>query len=103
MHVIDRIPHSLIIGLDILQKHWLTLNIADNTMSFYHDSANVCLMKTNSGLVRVAKTTTLPPFLTIFCLSMSKRYLGGEVLSERLPNMQTLNLLGASQTEEISV
>lgn len=96
VYVVDRLPHSLIIGLDFFQKHQVTLNLADNTMSFYNDSANVCLMKTNGGLVRVAKSTTLPPFSeNILSVKVSKRYSGEEVLLEPLPDMQTLNLLGA--------
>lgn len=95
VHVVDRLPHSLIIGLDFLQKHQVTPNLADNTMSFYNDSANVCLMKTNGGLVRVAKTT-LPSFSkNILSVKVSKRYSGEEVLLVPLPDMQTLNLLGA--------
>lgn len=96
VHVVDRLPHSLIIGLDFLQKHQVTLNLADNTMSFYNDSGNVCLMKTNGGLVRVAKTTTLPLLSeNILSVKVSKRYSGDEVLLVPLLDMQTLNLLGA--------
>lgn len=96
VHVVDRLPHSLIIGLYFLQKHQVTLNLADNTMSFYNDSGNVCLMKTNGGLVRVAKTTTLPLLSeNILSVKVSKRYSGDEVLLVPLLDMQTLNLLGA--------
>lgn len=62
VHVVDRLPHSLIIGLDFFEKkHQVTLNLAENTMSFYNDSAKVNVLKTNSGLARVAKTIHLPP------------------------------------------
>mgnify|MGYP000044171637 CR=1 FL=1 len=35
VHVIDRIPHSLIIGLDILQNHFLS-NLSDPKKPFRH-------------------------------------------------------------------
>ena len=96
VHVVDRLPHSLIIGLDFLQKHQVTLNLAENTMTFYNDSAKVNVLKTNSGLARVAKTITVPPFSeNIVSVRVSKRYSGEEVLLEPTTEIQNLNILGA--------
>lgn len=50
VHVVDRLPHSLIIGLDFLKKHQVTLNLAENTMSFYNDSAKVNVLKIHPPL-----------------------------------------------------
>lgn len=86
----DRLPHSLIIGLDFMKKHQVILNLPENTMSFYNDSAKVNVLKTNSGLARVAKTIHLPPFSeNILSVRVSKRYSGEEVLLEPTTEIQT--------------
>lgn len=41
VHVVDRLPHSLIIGLDFMEKYKVNLDLANKTMPFLNQAANV--------------------------------------------------------------
>lgn len=71
----------------------MTLNLAENTMSFDNESAKVNVLKINSGL---AKIFIPPPFSkNILSVRVSTRYSGEEVLLEPTSEIQNLNILGA--------
>lgn len=97
VHVVEKLPHSLIIGLDFMKKHKVTINLANNTMTFLNDAANVFMLRSNSGIARVAKSTILPPHSeTILCVKISNRKSRETVLLEPLDNdLHNTHLLGS--------
>lgn len=80
-----------------MKKHKVTMNLANNTMSFLNDAANVFMLRSNSGIARVAKSTILPPHSeTILCFKISNRKSGETVLLEPLDNiLHNTHLLGS--------
>lgn len=97
VHVVDRLPHSLIIGLDFMEKYKVNLDLANKTMSFLNQAANVFMLKSNSGIARIAKSTTLPPHSeTILSVKVSKRNSDEEVLLEPLDDeLHSMHVLGS--------
>ena len=97
VHVVEKLPHSLIIGLDFMKEHKVTINLANNTMSFQNDAANVFMLKSNSGIARIAKSTFLPPHSeTVLCVRVSNRNSGDTVVLEPLDSeLHNLHVLGS--------
>ncbi|CAC5362518.1 unnamed protein product [Mytilus coruscus] len=59
-HVIDTLPHSLIIGVDFLETNNVTINLSRKSMEISDKCAKICSLETNSGLARCIKSCALP-------------------------------------------
>lgn len=50
VHVIDTLPHSLIVQIYIVKANNVTLNLSHNSMKSSENNAKICLLEKNSGL-----------------------------------------------------
>ena len=50
VHVIDTLPHSLIVQIYIVKANNVTLNLPHNSMKSSENNAKICLLEKNSGL-----------------------------------------------------
>ena len=98
-HVIESIPHSVIIGIDFLQANKVTINVAQNSIKFPDGTAKIGLLETNTGLVRCVESCKLPPNSeAILPVHVSRRTEGEQVLLEPTPNLVKKHLMAARCT-----
>ena len=96
VHVVDRLPHSLILGLDFMQTNKVHLHLDTNTMTIHNDHTKVNLLQTGSGLARVKDTVTLQPYMEYnIPVKISKRDTGDEVLLEPVPEIHKFHIMAA--------
>ncbi|CAC5390632.1 unnamed protein product [Mytilus coruscus] len=60
LHVIDTLPHSLIIGVDFLETNNVTINSSRKSMEISDKCARICSLEINTGLARCIKSCALP-------------------------------------------
>ncbi|CAC5362564.1 unnamed protein product [Mytilus coruscus] len=95
-HVIDTLPHSLIIGVDFLETNNVTINLSRKSMEISDKCAKICSLETNSGLARCIKSCALPANSEIVLpVHVSRRIQGEQVLLEPNPNLEKKQLMGA--------
>ncbi|CAC5416210.1 unnamed protein product [Mytilus coruscus] len=95
-HVIDTLPHSLIIGVDFLETNNVTINLSRKSMEISDKCAKICSLEINSGLARCIKSCALPANSEIVLpVHVSRRIHGEQVLLEPNPNLEKKQLMGA--------
>ena len=96
VHVIEGLPHSLIIGIDFMHANKVQLHMDTNTMTFHNNLTSVSLIQTSAGLARVYKPVTLLPNHEYnIPVKISKQFLGEEVILEPLADLQGMHIMAA--------
>ena len=102
-HVVDSIPHSVIIGIDFLQANNVTINVAQRSMNFPDSTAKISILETNTGLARCVESCKLQANSeTILPVHVSRRMEGEQVLLEPTPNLVRKKLMAARCTVTVN-
>ena len=102
LHVIESIPHSVIIGMDFLQANNVTINMAQNSIKFPDETEKIALLETNAGLARCVNSCKIPPNSeTVLPVHVSRRTEGEQVLLEPTPHLVKKNLIAARCTVSV--
>ena len=86
-HVIESIPHSVIIGMDFLQANNVAINMAQNSIKFPDETEKIALLETNSGLSRCVNSCKIPSNSETVPVHVSRCIEGKQVLLEPTPNL----------------
>ena len=95
-HVIDSLPHSLIIGIDFLQMNNVTINLSQKSMHLSDKHAKVCLLETKAGLARCTEKCIIPANSeAIIPVHITRQVKGKNVLLEATPNLKDKQIMAA--------
>lgn len=102
-HVIESIPHSVIIDMDFLKTNNVTINVAQNAMKFPDETVRIGLLETNAGLARCVHSCKKPANSeTVLPVHVSRRTEGEQVLLEPTLNLVRRNLIAARCTVSVN-
>ena len=95
-YVLDTLHHSLILGMDFLKFHKVTIDLEAGRVHIKDKTLCAALIKTKAGLARVDKLTTIPPGCEVeIPVKVSKRQNHETVLLEPVSYLGTIGLGGA--------
>ena len=93
-HVIDSLPHSLIIGIDFLKTNKVTIDMSQNTMNISDENAKVCFIETKSGLARSIEKCVISAYTeAVLPVHVSRRIQGESVLLEPVDDLSKRSLI----------
>lgn len=94
-YVIKDLHHSVILGIDFMEKHKVSLDIASKKF-IIHDFLKVCSLSTNTGYARTVRSTKILPQAEVnIPVKISRVRTGSNVLLEPLVSLTHKHILGA--------
>ena len=94
-YVIEDLHHSIILGIDFMEEHRVTLDIAAKKF-IIEGSAKVCTITTDAGVARTVRSTAIDPQSEVTVpVKVSRVKSGTEVLLEPLSSLSYKNIIGA--------
>lgn len=94
-YVVKDLHHSLIFGIDFMEKHRVTLDIPSKKF-IIQDFLKVCSLTTETGLARTIRSVGIDPHSEVNVpVKISKTKSGTQVLLEPLESLSRQNILGA--------
>lgn len=98
VYVLNKLHHSLILGVDFLHNTQANLNFFTNTVELTDNPGISCITKldTKAGIARTKKAITIPQRSEmLISVVVSRQQNGSEVLLEPLQSLGSQNLSGA--------
>ena len=94
-YVIEDLHHSIILGIDFMEKHRVTLDISANKF-IIEGSTKVCTITTYAGVARTVRSTAIDQQSEVTVpVKISRVQSGTEVLLEPLSSLPNKNIIGA--------
>jgi transposase InsO family protein len=95
-HVFQKLHHSMILGLDFMEKHKANIDMGNKVLYIQNNSAQAGSYQTDVGLARTATPIRIPPQQEITIpVKISKHKHGQVLLLEPLPGIANDNIAGA--------